>query len=142
MKRKNIEVLLLSLSFVSCSSLEYGQVQKIEVDLMTVHAVLTVPKPIKIHREQYEEGVVYALSFLKGEVILVCEGSLMQFSVDQYKTLQMKKNSNVVVAEGKNGEKCWRNDAYPKFKICYDNVSRRNKKMFDAILNNVKYHIE
>lgn len=104
MKRKNIEVLLLSLSFVSCSSLEYGQVQKIEVDLMTVHAVLTVPKPIKIHREQYEEGVVYALSFLKGEVILVCEGSLMQFSVDQYKTLQMKKTVMLLLQKERMGK--------------------------------------
>ena len=74
------------------------------VDLLSARVAIDTPTPLCINKENYEEGVIYFVSFNDGTMIFH-EGALAGFDVDEYTPLGSKKTKKYKIYWGnKDGE--------------------------------------
>lgn len=64
------------------------------VDLLSARVAVDVPTPDCIRKENYEEGVIYFVSFHDGTMIFH-EGALMRFDVDEYTPLGSEHTKSI-----------------------------------------------
>ena len=87
--RAKIIISLLIPLLVSCSVLNRNarsSVSTMCVDLLSARVAVDVPTPLCINKENYEEGVIYFVSFNDGTMIFH-EGALAGFDADKYTPL-------------------------------------------------------
>ena len=84
MTKKIISILIPLL--VSCSTLNqnaHSSLKEVCIDLLSVRVTIDMPVPIRIYKENYEEGIIYIYLFHDG-IVLLHEGALMQFDKIKY----------------------------------------------------------
>ena len=141
--KKKIHKIILILSGIilfSCMSIrnETVKLKSESQELLSKKIEIQIPTPFHIQKENYEEGVIYYYSFADSALIVICQGSMVEFPMDKYivsKTIQ-RKNTKIFVGEKNN--KYWRKDVYEGVRVYYDNVSPNNKKLYDKALNEMK----
>ena len=85
--------------------------------------------------EFYEEGGFHVFSFPHGAYIIVFHGALMEFQQDSYDYEYIRLENDVRKEFGNNEVVFWRKDVHKDFKVYYDNVQKKEKVIYDAILD-------
>lgn len=100
---------------------------------------MKVPIPYHFQKDNYEEGVIYFYSFVDSAYIIVFQGSMMEFPIDKYSEQKIKMKNQKKISVGVENNKFWRKDIFEEgIRIYYDNVSEKNKKIYDKILDGIK----
>lgn len=81
-----------------------------------------------------DEGIIYYYYFKDGGVIIITEGSLLEFDFETLEPLACSSKTAI----GMIGEKYWRRDNVGgKVRAYYVNVPENSKKSYDASLNSI-----
>ena len=97
-----------------------------------------MPHPKNKKKDNYEEGIIYFYSFVDSAYIIVFEGALMEFPIDKYQIQYKQTTDQRVISIGIENNKFWRKDVLSGIRIYYDNVSSKNKKKYDKVLDEIK----
>ena len=124
--RLYIVMLLSALSFAGPKEMQNLQSCKYEIVLPC--------QDYKIKVDGYDEGIIYYYYFKDGGVIIITEGSLLEFDFETLEPLAC----SLKTAIGMIGEKYWRRDNVGgKVRAYYVNVPENSKKSYDASLNSI-----
>lgn len=99
---------------------------------------IKLPIPFHIQRDNYEEGVIYFYSFVDSAYIIVSQGSMVEFPIDKYKPQKTEIKNQKKISVGFENNKFWRKDTFEGVRIYYDNVSTKNRAIYDKVLDGVK----
>ena len=138
-KAKIIISLLIPL-LVSCSVLNRNarsSVSTMCVDLLSARVAVDVPTPDCIRKENYEEGVIYFVSFHDGTMIFH-EGALMGFDVDEYTPLGSEHTKKYKIYWGNENGKFWKKYVGGGVRIYYFDVNKESKKKYDNIIKSIR----
>lgn len=142
MKEKIRNVILTTLIFClfSCTVMKKENVSFIIESqyLLSKKFDIQLPEPFLFQKDNYDEGVVYCYSFSDGSYIIVFQGSLLQFPVDNYMSQKHVIQGRKKINTGKIKDRFWRKDILDDIRIYYNNVPKRKKKIFDMILDTIK----
>ena len=138
-----VKIIFFTFFFVllSCSSIEKEIIPfKLERQkLLSREFEMIVPIPYHFQKDNYEEGVIYFYSFVDSAYIIVFQGSMMEFPIDKYSEQKIKMKNQKKISVGVENNKFWRKDIFEEgIRIYYDNVSEKNKKIYDKILDGIK----
>lgn len=126
MKSAVIVMLLSALSFAGPKEMQNLQSCKYEIVLPC--------QDYKIKVDGYDEGIIYYYYFKDGGVIIITEGSLLEFDFETLEPLACSSKTAI----GMIGEKYWRRDNVGgKVRAYYVNVPENSKKSYDASLNSI-----
>lgn len=106
--------------------------------LLSKEIEMQLPTPFHTQKENYEEGVIYFYSFIDSAYIIVFQGSMMEFSIDKYQAQKIEVKNQKKISVGIENNKFWRKDVFEGIRIYYDNVSKRNKGIYDKVLDEIK----
>ena len=106
--------------------------------LLSKEFEMKVPVPFHIQKDNYEEGVIYFYSFVDSVYIIVFQGSMVEFSIDKYESQKTEIKNQKKISVGFENNKFWRKDIFEGVRIYYDNVSAKNKKIYDKVLDEIK----
>lgn len=119
-------MLLSALSFAGPKEMQNLQSCKYEIVLPC--------QDYKIKVDGYDEGIIYYYYFKDGGVIIITEGSLLEFDFETLEPLACSSKTAI----GMIGEKYWRRDNVGgKVRAYYVNVPENSKKSYDASLNSI-----
>jgi len=125
---------------LTCSTIKKENVSfKLERQkLLSKEIEMQLPVPFHIQKDNYEEGIIYFYTFVDSAYIIVFQGAMVEFSVDkrQAQKTEVKKSKTITV--GVENNKFWRKDVFYGVRIYYDNVSAKNKSIYDRILDDIK----
>ncbi|MCL1867703.1 MAG: hypothetical protein FWF72_01975 [Paludibacter sp.] len=142
MKTKIHKIIILILSFVifACSTIKRENVSfKLERQkLLSKEIEMQLPVPFRIQKDNYEEGVIYFYSFVDSAYIIVFQGAMVEFSIDRYQVQTTEVKNQRKISIGIENNKFWRKDVLDGIRIYYDNVSAKNKGIYDKILDEIK----
>lgn len=99
---------------------------------------MQLPTPFHIQKDNYEEGIIYFYSFTDSAYIVVLQGSMMEFPMDKYHPQKTKVKNQKKISVGIENNKFWRKDVFEGVRIYYDNVPKRNKRIYDKVLDEIK----
>ena len=136
-----ITFLLLGLVLSACSVMRKEKVVfRLERQKLLSQEFEILPFPFYIQKDNYEEGVIYFFSFADGAYIVVFQGSMMEFSMDQYPVQEKGTKNQRNISVGVRNDKFWRKDTLEdNIRIYYDNVSTGNKELYDKVLDEMKF---
>lgn len=130
------------MSFVifACSTIKRENVSfKLERQkLLSKEIEMQLPVPFRIQKDNYEEGVIYFYSFVDSAYIIVFQGAMVEFSIDRYQVQTTEVKNQRKISIGIENNKFWRKDVLDGIRIYYDNVSAKNKGIYDKILDEIK----
>lgn len=142
MKIKIHKIVILILGFVlfACSTLKKENVTfKLEhLQLLSKEVEMQLPVPFYIQKDNYEEGVIYFYSFVDSAFIIIFQGAMLELPIDRYKPQKTKIKNQIKISTGFENNKFWRKDIYEGVRIYYDNVSSKNKNLYDKVLDEIK----
>lgn len=135
-----ITVLLFISTLSACSIIKQEKIpfQIEHQKLLTKEFELKMPHPFHMQKDNYEEGIIYFYSFVDSAYIIVFEGALMEFPIDKYQIQYKQTTDQRVISIGIENNKFWRKDVLSGIRIYYDNVSSKNKKKYDKVLDEIK----
>lgn len=138
---RNVIITTLSFCFLSCTMMKKGSTPFIvdSQNLLSKKFDIQLPEPFLFQKSNYEEGVVYCYSFPNGSYVIVFQGSLMQFPIDNYTSQKQVIQGRKKINTGKINNRFWRKDIFDDVRIYYDNVPGEKKKIFDKILDTIKF---
>jgi hypothetical protein len=131
---------LISIFFlVGCSAIKQeGLSYKVECQaLLSKEFKVKLPQPYHLQKENYEEGVACFYSFADGAYIIVFQGAMMKFTIDNYKPCKKRENKHRMVHSGIHNRKYWRKDIIDGVSVYYDNVTKENKSLYNKILDDI-----
>lgn len=99
---------------------------------------MKIPTPFHTQKDNYEEGVIYFYSFIDTAYIIIFQGALMEFPIDQYQPQITKFSNTKKITMGKTDNKYWRKDVLDNIRIYYGNVTSENSAIYDSVLNHIK----
>ena len=121
-----IAMLLSAIFFCSTKEIQDLQSCKYEIALPC--------QDYRIQVDKYDEGIIYYYYFKDGGVIIVTEGSLLEFDFETLEPLACSLKTII----GKIDEKYWRRDnVRGKVRAYYVNVPEDSKEAYDASLNSI-----
>lgn len=131
---------LCGLVFFGCSTIRQEKVsfRSERQKLLSRGFELKLPVPFHLQKENYEEGVVYFYSFNDSAYIVVFEGAMMEFPMDKYPADKQEIKNERITSVGRQNNKFWRKDVMGGVRIYYDNVSSKNKNIYDKALDEIK----
>ena len=135
-----IIISLLIPLMVSCSVLNRNarsSVSTMCVDLLSARVAIDTPTPLCISKENYEEGVIYFVSFNDGTMIFH-EGALMGFDVDEYTQLGSEHTKKYKIYWGNKDGKFWKKYVGGGVRIYYFDVNKESKKKYDNIIKSIR----
>lgn len=98
------------------------------------------PEPFHARKTKYKDGVIHFYSFANDTYIIIFEGANMDFTVDYYPPKKQEIREGRKIFTGKNNGMFWRKDILDDgIRIYYNNVSRKDKRMFDEIIDSIKF---
>lgn len=106
--------------------------------LLSKEIEMQLPTPFHTQKENYEEGVICFYSFIDSAYIIVFQGSMMEFSIDKYQAQKIEVKNQKKISVGIENNKFWRKDVFEGIRIYYDNVPKRNKGIYDKVLDEIK----
>lgn len=135
-----ISFLLFGLVLFACSTIKQEKVtfQTECQKLLSKKFELKLPVPFHSQKDNYEEGVIYLYSFVDSAYIIVFQGSMVEFPIDKYQTQKTEIKNQRKISVGVENNKFWRKDVLEGIRIYYDNVSSKNKEIYDKILDEIK----
>jgi hypothetical protein len=135
-----ITFLLVGLVLFGCSTTRKDNITfKLERQkLLSKEFEIKLPVPFHTQKDNYEEGVIYFYSFVDSAYIVVLQGSMVEFTMDKYKVQKTEIQNQKKISVGFENDKFWREDVFEGVRIYYDNVTTKNKKVYDKILDEVK----
>lgn len=135
-----ISFLLFGLVLFACSTIRQEKVtfQTECQKLLSKKFELKLPVPFHSQKDNYEEGVIYLYSFVDSAYIIVFQGSMVEFPIDKYQTQKTEIKNQRKISVGVENNKFWRKDVLEGIRIYYDNVSSKNKEIYDKILDEIK----
>ena len=132
----------MSLFLLSCSVIRKENISfKMESQyLLSKRFEIQLPEPFHVQKDKYEEGVIYFYSFANNSYIIIFEGSMMEFSIDKYPSQKKEIRERRKIFTGTTNGRFWRKDILDDgIRIYYDNVSLKDKRIFDKIIDNIKF---
>jgi len=140
MEIRKISFLLFGFILFACSTLRQEKVTfRTECQkLLSKNFELKLPVPFHSQKDNYEEGVVFFYSFADNAYIVVIQGSMVEFPIDKYQTQKTEIKNKRKISVGVENNKFWRKDVLDGIRIYYDNVSAKNKEIYDKILDEIK----
>ena len=135
-----IIISLLIPLLASCSVLNRNarsSVSTMCVDLLSARVAVDVPTSLCINKENYEEGVIYFVSFNDGTMIFH-EGALMGFDVDEYTPLGSEHTKKYKIYWGNEDGKFWKKYVGGGVRIYYLDVNKESKKKYDDIIKSIR----
>lgn len=137
---RKIAFLLFGLVLFACSTMKQEKVtfQSERQKLLSKEFELKLPVPFHTQKDNYEEGVVYFYSFVDSAYIIVFQGSMMEFPIDKYQVQKTETKNQRVISVGIENKRFWRKDVLHGIRIYYDNVSSKNKGIYDKVLDEIK----
>ena len=107
------------------------------VDLLSARVAIDTPTPLCINKENYEEGVIYFVSFNDGTMIFH-EGALAGFDVDEYTPLGSEHTKKYKIYWGNKDGKFWKKYVGGGVRIYYFDVNKESKKKYDNIIKSIR----
>lgn len=135
-----IIISLLIPLMVSCSVLNRNarsSVSTMCIDLLSARVAIDTPTPLCISKENYEEGVIYFVSFNDGTMIFH-EGALAGFDVDEYTPLGSEHTKKYKIYWGNKDGKFWKKYVGGGVRIYYFDVNKESKKKYDNIIKSIR----
>ncbi|OFY13445.1 MAG: hypothetical protein A2X11_12090 [Bacteroidetes bacterium GWE2_42_24] len=135
-----IAFLMFGLFIFACSTLKKENVTvKLECQqLLSKKVEMRLPVPFRVQKDNYEEGVIYFYSFVDSAYIIVLQGTMMELLVDKYNPQKIEMRNKRKISVGFENNKFWRKDVFEGVRIYYDNVSLKNKRLYDEVLDKIK----
>lgn len=135
-----IIILIFAFALLGCSTIKNENIFfKLERQkLLSKEVEMQLPTPFHTQKDNYEEGVIYFYSFVDSAYIIVTQGSLMEFPIDKYHAKKTKEKNKKKISVGIENNKFWRKDVFEGIRIYYDNVPKKNKKIYDKVLDGIK----
>lgn len=135
-----IIIIVFVFALLGCSIIKKENISfKLEHQkLLSKEFEMQLPTPFHIQKDNYEEGVIYFYSFVDSVYIVVFQGSLMEFPIDKYHPQKTEVKNQRKISVGVENNKFWRKDVLDGVRIYYDNVSKRNKRIYDKVLDEIK----
>jgi|GEM_PF-1844096 len=106
--------------------------------LLSKEFEMILPVPFRMQKENYEEGVIYFYIFTDSTNIIVFEGTMMKFPIDNYEPDKTVTINQRKISVGLKNNTNWRKDVIEGIRVYYDNVSSENKLLYDEILDSIK----
>jgi len=106
-------------------------------NLLSKSYELILPEPFRLQKEKIDEGVFYNYSFIDSTQIIIFEGAMLFFDIDDYKPDSTFNNRYKKTSIGRVNNKFWRKDIIENVKLYYKNVSAENKPIYDKVLDSV-----
>lgn len=124
----------------ACSTLKKEKVTfKLEhQQLLSKDVEMQLPVPFYFQKDNYEEGVIFFYSFVDSAFIIVFQGAMLELPIDRYKPQKTEIKNQRKISTGFENNKFWRKDIYKGVRIYYDNVSSKNKNLYDKVLDEIK----
>lgn len=142
MKTEINKIIILIFAFASlgCSTIKNENIFfKLERQkLLSKEVEMQLPTPFHTQKDNYEEGVIYFYSFVDSAYIIVTQGSLMEFPIDKYHAKKTQEKNQKKIFVGIENNKFWRKDVFEGIRIYYGNVPKRNKGIYDKVLDGIK----
>lgn len=135
-----IIILIFVFALLGCSIIKRENIIfKLERQkLLSKEIEMQLPTPFHTQKENYEEGVICFYSFIDSAYIIVFQGSMMEFSIDKYQAQKIEVKNQKKISVGIENNKFWRKDVFEGIRIYYDNVPKRNKGIYDKVLDEIK----
>lgn len=139
-RSQRVGILLFSILFFGCAAVRIQRPQFVDEHqvLLSKEYKLRIPAPFHLQKDNYEEGVIYFYSFVDSVYIIVFQGSLMEFAMDNYSPLKTEIIEDRRSSFGINNDRYWRKDVIGTVRVYYNNATIKNKDLYDAILNNIE----
>lgn len=105
--------------------------------LLSKEFKIKLPVPYHTQKDNFDQSVIYYYSFVDSAYIIVVQGSLVEFPIDNYNPQKTEIKKRRKISVGFENDKFWRKDIFEDVRIYYDNVSEKNKKIYDKILDEI-----
>ena len=116
---------------------EITSTKQVSQNLLSKTVEMKLPMPFRTQHEQMDDGVFYVYSFVDSTYIIVFEGAMMYFDIDNYNPEKVYYINERKVSVGVNNNKYWRRDVIGRVRIYYNNVSSDKKTLYDNILDSI-----
>lgn len=116
---------------------EVASTKHVSQMLLSKTVEMSLPMPFRTQNEKIDEGVFYVYSFVDSTYIIVFEGAMMYFDIDDYIPDKVYYINERVVAVGVKNDKYWRRDVTGRVRVYYNNVSFNKKSFYDDILDSI-----
>lgn len=139
-RTQRLGLLLFALLFFGCSVVKIQRSQFIDERqvLQSKEFKMRIPAPFHLQIENYDEGVIYHYSFVNSVYIIVFQGYLIEFPMDNYNPHKTENTEFRKKSVGIENEKYWRKDVIGNVRVYYNNATNKNKDLYDAVLNNIE----
>lgn len=139
-KIHKVAFILFVLVFFACSTTRKENVTfRLESQkLISKEFEMKLPVPFYVQKENYDEGIIYYYNFVDSAYIIVNQGSMLEFPIDKYNPQKTEIKDQRKISVGFENDKFWRKDIFKGVRIYYDNVSAKNKNIYDEILDKIK----
>lgn len=111
------------------------------VDLLSTRIFVDMPNPIRVQKENYEEGIILFYIFNDGGCIIFQEGALMQLDMDTYNPSKVVRKKEYSMYGGEHEGKMWKKCVYGssgRVRIYYCNVKAECQKKYDKMFKTIK----
>lgn len=137
---QRVGMLLFAILFFGCTVARIQSPQFVDEHqvLQSKEYKLRIPAPFHLQKDNYNEGVIYFYSFVDSVYIIVFQGSLMEFAMDNYNPLKTEITEDRRSSSGIKNNRYWRKDVIGTVRVYYNNATIKKKDLYDAILNNIE----
>ena len=131
-----ISIFIFCVLFSSCTSYNYS------ANLYTYNCYFKSPIKFHIQKDNYEEWIVYFFCDSISECIIIFEGGLLELPPDSFKPDTTIITDNRISWRGKKEGSYWRKDKLNGISLYYYQISNKNKKKYDNLMDHIHLKIK